>query len=162
MSNLMRPSGSDDDTASSTEDARRKAEYHREQIADTLDQLGNRIGDTVQSAKDQINKPINLIRKHPFAALAVSVVAGVAVAAVVSQRNRNKRTWAQELAQAYYDGRHDEQEARPPRQLPRGNPHVAERSPLAFRSILLDLAFPVIRTLSGNMAELLVARKFKR
>lgn len=160
MSNLMRPD--EDDSAASAEEARRKAEYHREQIADTLDQLGDRIGDTVQAAKNQFNKPLNLIRKHPFTALAVSVAAGVAVAAVLSQRKRNHKTWAQELAQAYYDGRRDEQEARPPRQLPRGNPHVAERSPLAFRSILLDLAFPVIRTLSGNMAEMLVARKFKR
>lgn len=160
MSNLMTP-GEDESTLSADE-ARRKAEYHREQIADTLDQLGERIGDTVQAAKDQINKPINLIRKHPFAALAVSVAAGVAVAALMSQRKRNRKTWAQELAQAYYDGRRDEQEARAPRQLPHGNPHAPARSPLAIRSVLLDLAFPVIRTLSGNMAEMLVARKFKR
>lgn len=148
----------------STEDARREAAYHRAQISQTLDEIGDRIGRSVFSAKTQINKPLNMIRRHPFAALGASIVAGVAVAAVLAQRSHNKKTWAQELAQAYYDGRRDEREGAPPRQTPRGNPHrpAPERSPLAVRSLLLDLAFPVIRTLSGNMAELLVSRKFKR
>ncbi len=148
----------------SSDDAREKAEFHRQQIAETLDALGQRIGKTVQTAQTQLNKPVTLIRKHPFAALGISIGVGLAVAVISAERKRHRRSYTQTVTEAYYDGRRDEREHRPPRQMPYGgNPHEPHPSrPFTFRSTLLDLAFPIIRTVSSNMAEMMLARKFRR
>lgn len=147
----------------SSEDARKEAEFHRQQIAETLDNLSSRIGKTVQTAQTQLNKPVVLIRKHPFAALGVSVGIGLALAVIAGERKRQRRTYGQTLSQAYYDGRRDEREQRPPHQTSEGNPHNAPPSgAFTFRSHLLDFALPIIRTLSGNMAEMMLAKKFRR
>ena len=160
MSNL--PSSEPPLAPRSAEDARRRAEFHRQQIAGTLDTLSDRINNTVQTAHDRINKPLNLIRQHPLAALGVSLAVGFVIAASTSRKKSDEKARAQQFAQSYYDGRRDEYEHRPPRQLPVGSPH--QRPPIGFsiRSTLLDLALPIIRTISGNMAETMIARKFRR
>lgn len=146
----------------SADEARRRAEFHRAQIADTLDALSNRINDTVQTAHDRINKPLNLIRQHPLTAIGVSLAVGFAIAAATNVKKRRSTQRSQGVAQAYYDGRRDEYDHRPPRQLPIGNPHEGRPFGFTVRSTLLDLALPLIRTISGNMAETLIARKFRR
>ena len=146
----------------SSEDARLRAEYHRQQIAQTLDSLTDKISGTVQTAQAQINKPLTIIRKNPLATLGASLAVGVALALLTSEKRSRETRIRQDIAQAYYDGRRDEYDHRPPKQLPTGSPHRARPGGLTFRSTLLDMALPVIRTLSGNMAELMIARKFRR
>lgn len=146
----------------SSEDARRRAEFHRQQIAQTLDSLTDRISGTVQNAQAQINKPLAVIRKYPLATIGASLAVGVALALLTSEKRSRETRIREEIAQAYYDGRRDEYDHRAPKQLPVGNPHRARPSAFGFRSVLLDMALPVIRTLSGNMAELMIARKFRR
>lgn len=146
----------------SSEDARLRAEYHRQQIAQTLDSLTDKISGTVQTAQAQINKPLNFIRKNPLATLGASLAVGVALALLTSEKRSRDTRIRQDIAQAYYDGRRDEYDHRPPKQLPAGNPHRSRPGAFTFRSTLLDMALPVIRTLSGNMAELMIARKFRR
>lgn len=146
----------------SSEDARLRAEYHRKQIAETLDSLTDRISGTVQTAQAQFNKPLHVIRKHPLATLGASLAVGVALALLTSEKRSRETRIRQDIAQAYYDGRRDEYDHRPPKQLPAGNPHRPRPGAFTFRSVLLDMALPVIRTFSGNMAELMIARKFRR
>lgn len=146
----------------SSEDARLRAEYHRQQIAQTLDSLTDRISGTVQNAQTQINKPLAVIRKYPLATIGASLAVGVALALLTSGKRSRETRISQDIAQAYYDGRRDEYDHRPPKQLPAGNPHRSRPGAFTFRSALLDMALPVIRTISGNMAELMVARKFRR
>lgn len=144
--------------ARSSEDARQQAEHHRQQISDTLDVLSDRINDTVETAQRQINRPLNVVRAYPIAAFAASVAIGFVVAATATRRRRRQVTFAEQLANAYYEGRRDEQEQRSLRQVKYWQNREAREQPRLFRSTFFDLGMPLLRTIATRWASLIFER----
>lgn len=153
----------------SSEEARQKAERHRQQISDTIDDLSERISEKVQTAQAQLNKPANAVREYPLAAVAASVVVGFLLARATRGKKAaeaGRSRLVDELAWAYYQGRRDEQEKKPLRHLDdwqgakAAGPSGGTRSGLfSVRSPLLDLAFPFLKQVSGAMADVLVSKR---
>lgn len=103
--------------AHSAEDARREAEYHREQIAQALHVLGGRLSERVQQAESTFGKPLDWARNHPYLALGIAVGLGAALSGS-SRTVKHRRTLraTRELEHAYWLGRKDEQTRTPPRE----------------------------------------------
>jgi len=147
---------------SSSEDARQRAEFHRQQISETLDQLGVRINDTMQSAERQLNKPANLVRAYPLAALGASVALGFLVAAISTGRKRRRENVAERLANAYFEGRRDEEDERSLRQVKYWQEPATHARPRPFHSTFFGLAMPIIRSIGTSWAQLMFDRRFGR
>ena len=142
----------------SSEDAREEAEHHRQEIVETLDALSDKLNQTVQKAEYQFNRPINWIREHPLAALTLTVAAGFLLAGS-PKLNQHRRTAhvTRELEKAYHQGREDERDNHPARQWPdwresinRLNQDTGSR--WNVQNLLLDLAQPVLKTVSAGLA----------
>lgn len=144
--------------AHSSEDARERAQYHRHQISDTLDQLSDRISGTLDTAERQLHKPVNLVRAYPLAALGASLAIGFFVSASTTRRRGRKVFLAEQLANAYYEGRRDEQEQRSLRDVKYWQNPTAHERPRLFHSTFFELAAPVLRTIAGRWASAMFDR----
>lgn len=91
----------------SSDDAREEAEYHRQELTETLDALGNKLNRTLSEAEAQINKPRNWIRESPWVAIALGLAAGYLVARPRRKTSRHSAL-VHELETAYLEGRRDE------------------------------------------------------
>lgn len=92
----------------SSDDAREEAEYHRQELTETLDALGNKLNHTLRQAEAQINKPRNWVRENPWIAIGLGLAAGYLVARPRPRRSSAHSTLARELEAAYLEGRRDE------------------------------------------------------
>lgn len=150
----------------SSEDARKQAEWHRREIAHTLDELSARLNTTVDRAQEQAQKPVQWMRAHPYATLAISGALGFLLAGTT--RRRRRAVLKRELGEAYRLGRHDEVRQHPVREHDfwtdavgylesrRGRPasHRADGS----RGLLASLAQPILSTLGSVLAHQLASR----
>lgn len=89
----------------SSEQARREAERHRKEIADTLDVLSGRLNHTVERTEEQLRKPVHWIEQHPYMAFGLSAALGFVLAGSNGRRRRGRLS--QELEAAYRLGRQD-------------------------------------------------------
>jgi ElaB/YqjD/DUF883 family membrane-anchored ribosome-binding protein len=142
----------------SSEDAREEAEHHRQEIVETLDALNDKLNQTVQKAEYQFNRPINWVRRHPLAALTLSVAAGFLLAGSPKlSRRRRAAHLTRELERAYQEGREDERGNYSPRQRPDWRESINRLNQEAgsrwnVQSVLFDLAQPVLKTISAGLA----------
>lgn len=151
----------------SSEDARIESERHRREIADILDALSDKISHGVQQAEHQINKPMNLIRDYPWAAIAVGVGVGFLLAGSASRRKERQHRVdpriLQELERAYLEGRVDERQNRPTRMMgdwERSGRELDSRTARDFSlaGVLLDVSKPLLRGLTAGLGSLLGSR----
>lgn len=149
----------------SSDDARIESERHRREIADILDALSDKISHGVQQAEQQINKPVNLIRDYPWAAIAVGIGAGFLLAGSASRRKARRvdPRVLQELERAYLEGRVDERQNRPTRMMGDWEPsgrQLGTRTSREFSlaGLLLDVSKPMLRGLTAGLGSLLRSR----
>jgi ElaB/YqjD/DUF883 family membrane-anchored ribosome-binding protein len=71
--------------------ARQEIAATRERISDTITDIEQRVSGTVSSAKAKVDV-VGLIRQHPWPALAVALVAGVALSATGADRKAARAT----------------------------------------------------------------------
>lgn len=89
----------------SSEEARREAEHHRKEIADTLDVLSTRLNHTVERTEEQLRKPVHWVQQHPYIAFGLSAALGFLLAGSNGRRQRDQLS--RELEAAYRLGRQD-------------------------------------------------------
>lgn len=151
----------------SSEDARLESERHRREIADILDALSDKISHGVQQAEQQINKPINVIRDYPWAAVGVAVAVGFLLAGSSSKRKERERhvdpRVLAELERAYLEGRVDERQNRPTRALGDWEPSGRELDSrkahdFSLAGALLDVSKPLLRGLSAGLGSIIGSR----
>jgi len=141
-----------------SEDAREEAEHHRQEIVETLDALNDKLNQTVQKAEYEFNRPINWIREHPLVALTIGVAAGFLLSGSPKLNQRRKAAHlTRELEQAYRQGREDERGNYPPKQWPDWRDSINRLNQEAgsrwnVQNLLLDLAQPVLKTVSAGLA----------
>ena len=75
----------------STAAARQEIVATRERISDTIADIEERVSDTVATAKQKVDV-VGLIKQHPWPALAVAFVAGVALSATGADRTAARAT----------------------------------------------------------------------
>ncbi len=149
----------------SSDDAREEAERHRREITETLDALSDKLNQTVQNAEYQVNRPINWIRAHPFAALTLSITVGFLLSSSSRFNQRRKAAYVvRELEKAYHQGREDERDNRPPRQWPDWRENINKLNQDAgsrwnVQNLLLDIAQPILKTASAGLAAALGAHR---
>ena len=149
----------------SSEDARREADYHRYEMAETLDKLGNKLSQAVQKTEHQINRPRNWIRAYPYIAFALSVGIGYAVAQSGKKTMHRKETqFTHELQRAYEYGRQDEYLHRPVTQQDDWHSQAQKlqtpvtRPSLTMHHLIVDLILPVARHFTAGLVTRLGAR----
>ena len=84
-------SGQPDAAPHTTAGARLDIAATRERISDTIDDIEQRMSDTVASAKEKVDV-VALIRQHPWPSLAIAFVAGVALSATGADRKAARAT----------------------------------------------------------------------
>ncbi len=151
----------------SSEDARIESERHRREIADILDALSDKISHGVQQAEHQMNKPVNLIRDYPWAAIAVGVGVGFLLAGSASRRKTKEARVdprvLQELERAYLEGRVDERQNRPTRIMDDWEPSGRQLDSrkgrdFSLAGLLLDISKPMLRGVTAGLGSLLGSR----
>lgn len=152
----------------SSEDARLESERHRREIADILDALSDKISHGVQQAEHQINKPVNLVRDYPLAAIAVAVGVGFLLAGSGARRKAKKAHRVdprvlQELERVYLEGRVDERQNRPTRVMEdweRSGHQLESRTARDFSlaGVLFDVSKPLLRGLTAGLGSLIGSR----
>lgn len=150
----------------SSEDARKQAEWHRREIAHTLDELSARLNTTMDRAQEQVQKPLHWMRRHPYATLAISGVLGFVLAGTTRRRRRAVLT--RELDEAYRLGRQDEVRHHPVREhdfwteaagyLESHQGRPPSRRPESSRGLMMSLAQPMLSTLGSILAGQLASR----
>ncbi len=101
----------------SSEEARQEAERHRQDLADTLDALSERVGGAVEDLERRVTWPMRWAQRRPFASLGLAIAAGFLVGRRLQKPSPPKaHTLARELEGAYLQGRYDEREQRPMRE----------------------------------------------
>lgn len=138
----------------SSEEARQEADRHRRDLAETLDDLSERVGIAVGKIERQVTMPARWASEHPLATLGLSVAAGFLLGAGSKSRPKAISALAQELEGAYLQGRRDEIEQRPPRDPEYWN-HMKLADGPNLGAFILDLAKPILTQLTGHIADTL-------
>lgn len=142
----------------SAEDARQEADRRRREINETLDAINARVSHTINKAEEQVNKPVNWLRAHPWATIALSVGVGFALAG--SSRRRHRRVdprLLQEMERAYLEGRVDERQNLPTRRSSDWQQFAAHLDDIGRSSLthlLLSLSQPLVRGAGYGIANL--------
>jgi hypothetical protein len=142
--------------AHSSDEARQEAERHRQEINETLDALNDKLSHTIEQAEYQINRPLNWVREHPWATIALSVGVGFVLAGSRETRRRPvDPKLLQEMERAYLEGRVDERQNLPTRRWSDWEDmaqhlHTFQRSGLA--GLLVSLSQPLVRGAGYGLA----------
>jgi ElaB/YqjD/DUF883 family membrane-anchored ribosome-binding protein len=83
--------GETDPAPESTAAARQEIAATRERISDTIADIEQRVSDTVSSAREKVDV-VALIKRHPWPALGVALLAGVALSATGADRKAARAT----------------------------------------------------------------------
>ncbi|MHB1566472.1 MAG: hypothetical protein ACYCXG_07110 [Acidiferrobacter sp.] len=141
----------------SAADARAEADRHRRDLTASLDELGARVGQAVDTVERRVTIPVRWIREHPLAALSVAIVAGAVLGARRAPTGRDglKRS-GHELEAAYSLGRRDEaqhQPARPPQDFGPVLRDDRGGHNMELMALLFAAAKPLVSQLAHSLAE---------
>lgn len=110
----------------SIDDVQREADYHRQNLSQKLDMLGERLNHTVSSAEqarekvkarmdeveNKLHRPVDWARERPLAAFGLAILAGFLFAGKSAYKEprsaRKYRLNREDLEKAYLKGRYDE------------------------------------------------------
>jgi hypothetical protein len=134
----------------SSEDARKQAEFHRRELSDTLDAIGDRLQRTLDDAEQQISRPLTWVRRNPWVAVGISAAVGILLAGRGRPRSARRSLLTRELEAAYLDGRQDEQRGVPVKEVSywrnrKLDVQEAFASPAPGGNLLIQFAEPVIK-----------------
>lgn len=142
----------------SADDARQEADRHRREINETLDAINTRVSHTISKAEEQVNKPVNWLRAHPWATIALSVGAGFVLAGSSSHRRRGVHPrLLHEMERAYLEGRVDERQNLPTRRSSDWQQFAAHLDGIgraSLANLLLSLSQPLVRGAGYGIANL--------
>lgn len=142
----------------SAEDARQEADRHRREINETLDVLNARVSRGISKAEEQVNKPVNWLRAHPWATIALSVGTGFLLAGSSGhRRHRIDPRLLQEMERAYLEGRVDERQNLPTRRVSDWQKFAAHLDGIGRTSLahlLVSLSQPLVRGAGYGLANL--------